>query len=174
MLLKCGVGKDSWESLGWQGDQTSPSKRKSVLNIHWKYWCSGWNSNTLATWCEELILRKDPDGGKDWGQEEKGTTEDGMVGWHHRLNGYEFEQTSGDSEGQENLACCSPWGHKDSDMTEQLNSNIWSSPGRSWYMTQISWIVSLVSTVFNFSKEVMSRFIYFLGFFFFYFWFKFS
>ena len=50
MLLNCGVGEDSWESLGLQGDPTSPSWRKPVLNIHWKDWC--WNSNTLATWCE--------------------------------------------------------------------------------------------------------------------------
>ena len=46
-----------------------------------------------------------------------------MVGWHHRLNGHEFEQTPGESEGQESLACCSPWGHKESDKTEQLNNN---------------------------------------------------
>ena len=50
-------------------------------------------------------------------------TEDEMVGWHHQLNGYEFEQTPGDSEGQGTLACCSPWSHKESDMTEQLNNN---------------------------------------------------
>ena len=118
----------------------------------------------LKSW---LTGKKNPDGWLNWRQEEKGTTEDEIVGWHHQLNGHEFEQTPGDGDGPQSLACCSPWGHKDSDMTEQLNSNIWSSPGRSWYMTQISWIVSLVSTVFNFSKEVMSRFIYFLGFFFF-------
>ena len=54
MLLNCGV-KDSWESLGLQGDQTSPFWRRSVLNIHWRSWCWSWNSNTLATWCKELI-----------------------------------------------------------------------------------------------------------------------
>ena len=56
MLLNYGVGEDSWESLGPQGDPTSPSSRKSVLNIHWKDWC--WSSNTLATWCEELTHLK--------------------------------------------------------------------------------------------------------------------
>ena len=66
-------------------------------------------------------LKKDPDARKDWGQEEKGVTEDKMVGWHHWLDGHEFEQTQGDSEGQGSLACCSPWGHKRSDMTEWLN-----------------------------------------------------
>ena len=63
------------------------------------------------------LIRKDPDAGKDWGQEEKWTTEDEMVGWHPRLHGHEFEQTPGDSDGQGSLACCSPWGHKESDAT---------------------------------------------------------
>ena len=56
------------------------------------------------------LIRKDSDAGKDWRQEEKGATEDEMVGWHRRLNGHEFDQTLGDSEGQGSLACCSPWG----------------------------------------------------------------
>ena len=60
MLLNCGVGGDSWESLGLQGDSTIPFSRKSVLNIHWKDWYSSWNFNTLATWCEELIHLKRP------------------------------------------------------------------------------------------------------------------
>ena len=59
MLLNCDVG-DSWESLGLQGDQTSQSWRKSLLNIHWKDWCWSWNSNTLATWCKELTHWKRP------------------------------------------------------------------------------------------------------------------
>ena len=58
------------------------------------------------------LIGKDPDAGKDWEQEEKGTTEDEMVGWHHLLNEQEFEQTLGGSEGQGSLACCSPWGHR--------------------------------------------------------------
>ena len=57
------------------------------------------------------------------GQEEKGMTEDEMVGWHHRPNGHEFEQALGDGERQGSLACCSPRGHKESDMTERLNNN---------------------------------------------------
>ena len=64
---------------------------------------------------------KDPDAGKDWRQEEKGTTEDEMVGWHHQLNGYEFEQAPGVGDGQGSLACCSPWGRKQLDTTEWLN-----------------------------------------------------
>ena len=67
------------------------------------------------------LIWKDPDAGKDWRQEEKGTTEDEMVAWHHRSDGHEFEQASGIGDGQGSLACCSPWGHKESDMTERLN-----------------------------------------------------
>ena len=64
------------------------------------------------------LIGKDPDAGKDWGQEEKGTAEDEMVGWHHWPNWLEFEQGLGVGDGQGSLACCSPWGLKESDMTE--------------------------------------------------------
>ena len=67
------------------------------------------------------LLGKYPDAGKDRGQEETGVIEDEVLGWYHRLNGHEFEQALGDSEGQGGLACCSPWGRKELDMTEQLN-----------------------------------------------------
>ena len=67
------------------------------------------------------LIRKDPNAGKDWGQEEKGTTEDEMAGWHHRLDGHGFRYTLGVSDGQGGLACCDSWGHKESDTTEQLN-----------------------------------------------------
>ena len=67
------------------------------------------------------LIWKDPDAGKDWGQEEKGTTEDEKVGWHHRLNGREFEWALGVGDGQGGLVCCSSWGRKESEMTEQLN-----------------------------------------------------
>ena len=64
------------------------------------------------------LIGKDPDVGKDWRQEEKGMTEDEMVGWHHRLKGHEFEQAPGVGDGRESLVCCSPWGRKESDTTE--------------------------------------------------------
>ena len=64
------------------------------------------------------LIRKDPDAGKDWRQEEMGTTEDEVVGWHHQLNGHEFEQAPKDGDGQGSLVCCSPWGRKESDTTE--------------------------------------------------------
>ena len=88
---------------------------------HWKDW--SWTSTTLAT-------GKDPDAGKDWRQEEKGMVEDKMFGWYHWLKGHEFEQTLGDGDGLGSLACCSPWGRKESYMTEWLNNkkSISSSP----------------------------------------------
>ena len=67
--------------------------------------------------------------GKIEGKRQSGPTKDEMVGWHHRLSGHEFGQTLGDSEGQGSLACCSPWGHKESDTTQRLNRN---DKGRKW------------------------------------------
>ena len=68
---------------------------------------------------------KDSDAGRDWGQEEKGTTEDEMAGWHHWLDGHDSEWTPGDGDGQGGLACCNSWGHKELDTTEQLNWPEW-------------------------------------------------
>ena len=67
------------------------------------------------------FIGKDSDAGKDWGQEEKGTTEDEMVGWHHQLNEHEFEQVPGVGDGQGSLVCCCPWGRKESKMAERLH-----------------------------------------------------
>ena len=69
------------------------------------------------------LIGKDLDAVKDWRQEEKGMTKEKMFGWHHWPNGHEFDQTLGDGEGQGSLVCCSPWGHKESDTTEQLNNS---------------------------------------------------
>ena len=82
-------------------------------------------AEALMLWPPDMknwLIGKDADAGKDWRQEEKGTTEDEMVGWHHWLSGHEFEQAPGDSEGQGSLACCGPWGCKESD-TEWLNNS---------------------------------------------------
>ena len=67
------------------------------------------------------LIGKGPDAGRDWRQEENGMTEDGMIGWHHRLSGHEFEQALGVGDGQGGLACRCPWGHKELDTTEQLS-----------------------------------------------------
>ena len=72
------------------------------------------------------LIEKDCDAGKDWTQEDKGMAEGEMIGWHHWLYGYEFEQAPGFDDGQRNLVCCSPQGHKVSDMTEPLNLLNWA------------------------------------------------
>ena len=118
MLLNCGVGEDSESPLEIQpvspkGDQswifivgTDVGAETSILRPpDVKSWLTG----------------KDPDAGKDWGQEEKGTTEDEMVRWHHWLNGHGFGWTLGVGDGQGGLACCGSWGHKELDMTERVN-----------------------------------------------------
>ena len=81
-------------------------------------------AETPILWLPDVknwLIGKGPDAGKDWRQEKKGMTVDEMVGWHHWLNGQEFEQALGVGDGQGSLAWCSPWGHKESDMTERLN-----------------------------------------------------
>ena len=91
-------------------------------------------AEALILWppdAKNWLTGKDPDAGKDWGQEEKGMTEDETVGWHHWLNEHEFEQTPGDGEGQGSLVCYSPWGHKELGMTVPLN-NCNKPPGQ-WY-----------------------------------------
>ena len=82
------------------------------------------------------LIGKDRDAGKYWGQEEKGTTEDEMIGWHHRFDGHEFEQALGVGDGQGSLACCSPWGCKEPDTTERLN---WTKPPSDFEIQQV-WI----------------------------------
>ena len=84
--------------------------------------------STISFWgtpetlnAKSWFIGKDPDAGKDWGQEEKGTTEDEIVGWHHRLNGHGSGWTPGVGDGQGGLMCCSSWGCKESDTTERLN-----------------------------------------------------
>ena len=90
-----------------------------------------WNdakAETPVLWpphAKSWLIGKDSEAGRDWGQEEKGKTEDEMAGWHHRLNGRESEWTLGDGDGQGGLACCDSWGCKESDTTERLNWTEW-------------------------------------------------
>ena len=95
-------GSQSWKSIGWTDAE---AETPTVWLPDAKYWFTG----------------KECDAGKDWRQQEKGTTEDEMVGWHHWVNGHEFEQTLGAGDGQRSLACCHPWGRKELDTTEPLN-----------------------------------------------------
>ena len=123
MLSNCSVGEDSEgpldskeiKSVNLKGNQPwifiGKNDAEAEAPILWPPDEKSW------------LIRKDPDAGKDWGQEEKGATEDEMVGWHHWLNGHEFEQAPEDGEGQGSLVCCSSQGLKESATTEQLNNN---------------------------------------------------
>ena len=129
MLLNCGVGVDSWESLALQGGPTSPFWMRSTLGFLWK---DDAKAETPVLWpphhTKSWLIRKDSDAGRDWKQEEKGTTEDEMAGWHHGLDGHKSEWTPGDGDGQGGLACCNSSAHKESDTTEQLNWTCFSWP----------------------------------------------
>ena len=121
MPLNCGTGEDSWEFLDCkeiqpvhsEGDQPwdffGRNDAKAKTPVLWPHDAKSW------------LTGKDSDAGRDWGQEEKGMTEDEMAWWHHWLDGREFEWTLGVGDGQGGLACCDSWGRKESDTTEQLN-----------------------------------------------------
>ena len=107
----------------WTAKRSNQSILKEIGPEYWlEGWCWNWSSNTLATWCEELTHWKRSWCWKNWRQEEKGMmTEDEMIWWHHWLYRHEFEQVLEVGDGQGSLACCSPWGCKELDMTEWLN-----------------------------------------------------
>ena len=130
--------KESWAPKTWcfwtvvlEKTLESPLDCKVIQSVHPKR-DQSWvfigrtdaKAETAIVWLPDVkkwLIWKDPDAGKDWGQEEKGTAEDEMVGWHHWLNGHEFEQTLGVGDGQEGLVCCCPRGRKELDTTERLN-----------------------------------------------------
>ena len=138
MLLNCGVGEDSWESLGLQGDPTSPFWRRSALRFLWREWCWSWNSSTLATSCEELThwTRLWCWEGLEAGGE--GDTRGEMAGCHHWFDGRASEWTPGVGDGQGGLACCDSWGLKESDTTEGLN---WTE--LNWNLIDYCWCCSV-------------------------------
>ena len=121
MVLNCSVGEDSWESLGLQGWTGQPVHPKGDQS--WVFIGRTDVEAETPVHAKSWLIWKDPDAGKDWRQEEKGMTEDEIVGWPHQLNRHEFEQTQGDSEGQGSLAFCSPWGCKELDITLWLNKD---------------------------------------------------
>jgi len=133
--LEC---KESWAPKNWcfwtvvlEETLESPLDCKEIQPVHSKgdqSWVfmrrTDVKAETPIFWPPDeknWLIWKDPDAGKDWRWEEKGTTEDEMVGWHNRLSGHEFGWTPGVGDGQGVLACYGAWGHKESDMTEQLN-----------------------------------------------------
>ena len=130
--------KESWVLKNWwfwtvvlEKTLSSPLDYKEIQLVHAKgnqSWVfiegTGIEAETPIFWPSDgksWLIWKDPDAGKDWGQEEKGMTVDEMVRWHHRHNGHGFGWTPGVGDGQGGLACCGSWGLKESDMTEQLN-----------------------------------------------------
>ena len=130
--------KESWVPKNWcfwtvvlEKTLESPLDCKEIQPVHPKgdqsWVVFGGNdaeAETPVLWppyVKSWLIGKDSDAGRDWGQEEKGTTEDEMAGWHHWLDGGESGWTPGVGEGQGGLACCDSWGHKESDTTEQLN-----------------------------------------------------
>ena len=125
MHSNSGAEEDSWESLEQQGDQTSQLKKKK--NQSWIFIRrTDAEAEALILWLPDMknwLTGNDPDVGKDWRQEEKGTTEDEMVGWHHCLDEDKFKQALGVGDGQWSLVCCSPWGCKVLDTTEWLNNS---------------------------------------------------
>ena len=140
--MNCGVGEDScWSLLDW----------KEIQPVHLKgnqFWIfigrTDTEGETPILWPPDeknWLIWKDPDAGKDWRQEEKGMTEDEMVGWHHRLDGYGFEEALGAGNGQGSLACCSPWGPRVRHdwATEQLSTvtiQTWLSNSLLWQRLQ--------------------------------------
>ena len=130
--------KESWAPKNWcfwtvvlEKTLESPLDCKEIQPVHSKgdqSWVflgrTDVKAETLILWSPDVknqLTGKDPDAGKDWRQEEKGMTEDEMIGWHHWLDGHEFEQAPGVGDGQGSLVCCSPWGCKELDLTEWLN-----------------------------------------------------
>ena len=121
MVLKCGVEEDSWESFDCKEIKLINLKDQSSINIG----RTDAEAETPILWpsdAKNWLIGKDPDAGKDCRQEEKGMTEDEMVEWHHQLNRHESEQGPKDGDRQGSQVCCSPWGCKESDTAEWLNS----------------------------------------------------
>ena len=134
--------KESWAPENWcfwsvvlEKTLESPLDCKEIQPVHPKgnqswifFGRTDAEAKTPILWppdAKSWLIWKDSDAGKDWGQEEKSTTEDEMVGWHPWLNGHEFEWAPGVGNGQGGLAYCSPWSHKESDTTERLNWTHW-------------------------------------------------
>ena len=142
--------EESWALINWcfwivvlEKTLESPMDCKEIQPVHsegdqpWDFF--GRNdaeAETPVVWPPHAkcwLIGKDPDAGKDLGQEEKGTTEDEMAGWHHWLDGREFEWTPGVGDGQGGLACSDSWGHKESDRTERLTELNWTDKFRPAY-----------------------------------------
>ena len=151
MLLNCGVRK-RFSRVPWTARRSTLSILKEIspeysVNIqhqsfHWIFRTDA-ETETTILWPPDVrnwLIGKDPNAGKDWRREEKGMTEDEMVGWHHWLNGHEFEQAPGVGDGQGSLACYSPWGHKKLDTTEWLNWTEFNNQTTDWIWINVLFI----------------------------------
>ena len=159
--------KESWTPKNWcfwtvllEKTLESPSDYKEIQPVNAKgnqFWIfigrTGAEAKTPIVWPPDeksWLIRKENHAGKDWRQEETGTTEDKMLGWHRRLDGREFEQALEAGGGRGSLACCSPWGHWESDTTEQLKNSKRLSLSISWVQV-FKWIrIVFYSIVFKF------------------------
>ena len=153
--------EESWAPKNWccwtvvlEKTLESPLDCKEIQPVHskgdqsWVFF--GRNDAEVETpvlWpphAKSWLIEKNSDAGRDWGQEEKGMTEDEMAGWHHRLHGCEFEWTPRVGDGQGGLECCNSWGRKESDMTERLNWTDWMGT-RAYVKWKLKWSSSVVS-----------------------------
>ena len=150
--------EESWVPKNWcfwsvvlEKTLESPLDCKKIQPVHSKgdqswvfFGRTDAEAETLILWpprAKSWLIGKDSDAGRGWGQEEKGTTEDEMAGWHHRFDGHESEWTPGTGDGQGGLAYCDSWGRKESDMTERRNwtelnwlkTPVVSAKGSEWY-----------------------------------------
>ena len=161
--------EESWAVKNWcfwtvvlEKTLESPLDCKEIQPVHSKgdqSWVfivrSDAKAETPILWpppAKSWLIGKDSDAGRDWGQEEKGTTKNEMAGWHHRLDGHEFEWPPGAGDGQGGLACCDSWGCKESDMTERLNWTelnclLTSQSNRSFYSNFILVICTTIKRI---------------------------
>ena len=156
--------KESWAWKNWcfwtvvlEKTLESPLDCKEIQPVHPKgnqSWMFTERTDAKAEipilWLPDVknwLIGKDPDNGKDWRQQEKETSEDEIVRWHHRLDGHDFEQAPGVGDGQISLACCSLWGHKEWDRTEQLNwtSHFWTKFAYIWLCSFLKHFIEFTS-----------------------------
>ena len=164
--------KETWAPKNWcfwtvvlEKTLESPLDCKEIQPVHPngnQFWIfirrTDTEAETPILWppdAKNWLIRKDPDAGKDWRQE-KGMTEDEMVGWHHRLNGHEFEQTLGVGDGQGSLACCSLWDHEELDRTKWLN---WADCSCAFLV-----ILKVFPISQTFTPEIVRESIFWIGF----------
>ena len=165
--------EESWVPKNWcfwtvvlEKTLESPLDCKEIQPVHskgdqsWVFFGRNDAKETPVLWppnAKSWLIGKDTDAGRDWGQEEKGTTEDEMAGWHHQLNGHEFGWTPGVGDGQGGLACCNSWGRKELDMTEWLN---WTELTEIFILSRSKMIFLLsnpvVASLFQYSWHIPS------------------